>query len=896
MVKLKNSLLILITLFAMNNVHASHIVGGEIYYDYLGNNQYRIYIAVYRDCNSTGAAYDSPLPLGVFDGNNVRVMNIDVPFPGSTVLPIIFDNPCVTAPSGICTERAIYTIVLNLPPTPGGYTLSYQRCCRGPNITNLVNPDDTGLTLQTHIPTSNNNFYINSSPRFTNYPPLVICNNENLNFDHSATDPDGDSLAYQLVTPNSGANSINPAPNPIPNPPYGNVVWGSNFSAATPLGPGSTTTINPVTGQLFVDANLLGLYVVGIRVNEYRNGVLIGSTTRDFLFRVVNCVVQLSAEVTSQENTPGFVSYCNGLTFTFDNQSFGASSYYWDFGVSGIVTDNSTAFEPTYTFPQPGTYQVMLVANPGWPCTDTTYVDLILENPFDVDFTFIDSTCFIDNTLDFTGVIINGPPATQFNWDFGPNASPAVATTQNVPGVVYSSSQNNTVTLIGSYSVCADTITKPVFFFDKPVPISDFPVNHECEGFTQTFINNSTGSVSYFWDFGDPSTTTDVSTQNQPTYTYPGPGTYTVTLIAQSGPNCSDTSFNTISVYEPLSVDFTHNDSLCITSNSFNFIGNVSGPSITSYLWNFGPNANPSTASTLNVNNVVYSQAGQIPVSLTASFLGCSETATDMVFIFDEPYAGFTITDELKCEPYPAHFVNTSSYDAPLLYYWDFGDGNTSTAENPTNIYLNAGQYSVSLTVISTYGCVDTITVIEPDVILIHPKPNAGFTVDRTTVTICDSQVQFTDQSQDAVSVVYDFDDMGLHSDQWNPLHTFLSEGTLYPHQYVTTEFGCVDTAFLQIIVEPFTVFVPNTFTPDGNTVNNDFFALVGIEPIEWEMTIYNRWGEQVFKSNDPYARWDATYNGIPCKEGMYSYVIRFVSCAPYANSEIITGHVSLLR
>ena len=138
------------------SLFASHIVGGDIYYDYLGNNQYRFFITVYRDCNSTGAAFDDPLSLAVYNtmpsGQQAFVQEVFVPFPGSVNLPIIFNNPCVVPPTNICVERAIYITVLTLPPTSGGYTVAYQRCCRGPNITNLVSPDDTGLTLAATIP------------------------------------------------------------------------------------------------------------------------------------------------------------------------------------------------------------------------------------------------------------------------------------------------------------------------------------------------------------------------------------------------------------------------------------------------------------------------------------------------------------------------------------------------------------------------------------------------------------------------------------------------------------------------------------------------------------------------------------------------------------------------
>jgi gliding motility-associated-like protein len=593
---------------------------------------------------------------------------------------------------------------------------------------------------------------------------------------------------------------------------------------------------------------------------------------------------------------PNFVSYCQGLTFTFDNQSFGATSYYWDFGVPGITTDNSTAFEPTYTYPQPGTYQVMLVANPGWPCTDTAYMDLILENPFQVDFNFIDSTCFIDNTLDFHSQIINGPASTQFNWNFGPNATPATSTASNVNGVAFSTPTGNVVTLIGTYSVCADTVSKPVFFFDKPNPQVGFQTNHECMGFTQTFLNNSTGSTLYSWDFGVPGITTDVSNAVSPTYTYPAPGTYPITLIASSGPNCTDTVIQNITIYEPLDVSFTHNDSLCVTSNSFNFAGNVNGPAITTYSWDFGTHANPANANTLNVNNVVFDTSGIFPVTLTASFLNCSESANSSVFIFSVPTIGFTISDELKCEPYPAQFINLSQYEAPLLYSWNFGDGGTSTEENPLYVYYHAGTYSVELTIVSTIGCIDTFSLVQQDLVTIHPKPVAGFSVDKPETTVCDSRIQFTDQSQGANKITYFFQEFGSGSTDPNPSYTYLTDGMHYPEQIVFNQYGCSDTTFRAIAIEPFTLYVPNTFTPDGNEFNNDFFAKLGLEPVEWDMKIYNRWGEEVYRSTDFKEHWDGTFAGIPCKEGTYSYVIRYVSCAPYANAEVITGHVALLR
>jgi hypothetical protein len=209
-------------------------VGGEIYYDDLGGSQYRVTVKLYRDCLSDGAEFDADLPITIFDGNGNQLDNITIPFPGSTLLPVSFSNPCVTIPSDICVEEAVYTAILNLPASTTGYTLSYQRCCRGPNVVNLNNPGDQGLTLTTDIPPSSQ-VTLNSSPRFNNFPPLMLCAGEELIFDHSASDLDGDSLVYELCTPFQGGTSTAPAPNPASPPPYQDVQWaGGGISATNP--------------------------------------------------------------------------------------------------------------------------------------------------------------------------------------------------------------------------------------------------------------------------------------------------------------------------------------------------------------------------------------------------------------------------------------------------------------------------------------------------------------------------------------------------------------------------------------------------------------------------------------------------------------------------------------
>lgn len=890
-----NYLSTLIIILSLFSARASHIVGGDIYYDYLGNNNYRFYISVYRDCNSTGAAYDDPLMLAVYNSNNFLVNNVAVPFPGSTILPVIFNNPCVTPPNNICVEKAVYTTIINLPPTPGGYTISYQRCCRGPNVTNLVNPDDTGLTLTTHVPGSETNATVNSSPRFTNYPPLLLCNNDDLVFNHAATDPDGDQLVYSLVTPFTGGSSGAPLPSPAAPPNYFPVNWAGGFSAANPLGPGATININPTTGILTASPQMLGLFVVGIRVQEYRNGVLIGETIRDFLFKVFNCDISMQALLPEQEDLPTFVSYCQGLTVVFENNSYGGTNYSWNFGVNGTTSDVSTTFEPTYTYPTPGNYQAMLVVNPGWPCTDTAYMDLILNNQLSADFAVLDSVCILNNNLDFIG-ITDGPPATTFLWDFGPNANPSTASTQNVNNVSFNISGFIPVIVTTNNGSCEATYEDSIYIFPLPNAGIVLPTNYECEGLTIPFGNNSTGTFNYSWDFGVNGTTTDISNLTTPAFTFPNGGTYTVTLIGSSTAACSDTTTETITVYEPLTIDFTNNDSLCILDNSFNFDGSMTGPSITTFLWDFGPNASLPSSTNLDVNGVVFDTFGSIPITLTASFNSCSESVTNSIFIYREPSINFSVEPGNRCVPALVDFADLSVADSPIFYNWNFGDGGTSTLSDPSHLYTTPGSYSVGLTINTTEGCIDTLNLFLQDTVVIHPSPISNFEVDPKQTDICHADITFSDLSVGASSIFYWFDDSTAFSNEANIIYTYQTSGWQRPMQIATNEWGCKDTSYQELYIEPFIIYAPNTFTPDGNEVNNDFNALFALEVYEWELRIYNRWGQMVYESLDPNFGWDGSYLGKLIQEGTYAYTIRYVSCEKPDSWQILTGHVNLLK
>lgn len=289
-------LLLALVLLTNSSVFASHIVGGEVYYDSLGGDMYRVTFEIYRDCS--GSDFDNPLAYTVFTAAGAVYNQYTINLEPADTLPIVYDDPCVTPPSGVCIERAIYIDTILLPATADGYYISYQRCCWATNIMNIVDPGNWGLTISTTVPgTTLVGVEDNNCARFNNYPPIVLCSNNTLTFDHSATDIDGDSLVYSVCTPKTVPLAGGPTYDPENAAPYTDVNWEAGFSGTVPFGPGSSISIDAATGQMLITPNLVGTYVAAICVEEYRDGVLINQKMRTFGYRVVVCDVEEPMEV-----------------------------------------------------------------------------------------------------------------------------------------------------------------------------------------------------------------------------------------------------------------------------------------------------------------------------------------------------------------------------------------------------------------------------------------------------------------------------------------------------------------------------------------------------------------------------------------------------------------------
>jgi PKD repeat protein len=511
----------------------THIVGSEIYYTCLGNNQYQITLKVYRDCLIGEAPFDSPAYISIYNNSGGLVSNLAAYHNGATQLPVVITNPCLQAPPNICVEEAIYTVSTTLPSVAGGYHVAYQRCCRNGTIVNLTTPGAQGATSYVHIPELALSS-CNSSPRFNEFPPLALCAGDPLVFDHSATDPDGDLIVYSLCAPYVGGSQTDPAPSPAAAPPYGLVNWGGAYNAGYPMTSSPALTIDPVTGILTGTPIQQGQFVVGVCAEEYRNGQLISVNKRDFQFNVVSCVSNIVAIIPAIAT---FHDPCLGRQVTFDNLSINATSYHWDFGVAGIDSDISSQQFPTFLFPDTGTYTVTLVANPEFSCADSTTQQVVIYDPVVAIIPLMDGQCADANAFNFEadGQFGNG---ASFFWEFE-NATPPTSTERDPENIIFNSAGQFTVRLTITEAICSDQDETVISTYPRPQAAFDPGPHIGCTPFSVGFQDASYSATGHqlLWEFGNGATSSFPAT----TQTFADPGTYDVTLTIWTSSGCIDT-------------------------------------------------------------------------------------------------------------------------------------------------------------------------------------------------------------------------------------------------------------------------------------------------------------------------------------------------------------------
>ncbi|MCC7301050.1 MAG: PKD domain-containing protein [Bacteroidia bacterium] len=804
-------LLILVLFIAPVTAFATHIVGGSLTYEHLGGSTYRFILKLYRDCAPGNASFPGTANILVRLPNGTAFTTVSIPFPGASFVPLNIDT-CVTNP-GICLEEAIYSrVVNNIPPNPGGYHVYFQYCCRNSSLGNVVNPLATGETWYTYIP-DNTQWLTNSSPQWSQFPPVFVCQNQPLNFDHSATDADGDSLVYSLYTPfddNAPTFPLNVAT-------FTPITWSNTNPGNPPTfmygptnalgGPPGALTINQGTGLLNGSPPYVGQFVVGIKCEEFRNGQKIGEILRDFQFNVVYCPPLAVASFTPQGNCSG------GNTVCFNNTTAPpASSYFWNFGDLSVTTDTSySANPPCYTYPGVGPYTVMLISNWGTACADTAY-DTISIASTAAGFTNTAPVCAGD-TVFFTDASTASPGnnINAWTWNFGdPPSGPNNTSTQQNPYHIYNNGGTYTVTLIiGSTAGCVDTITQVITIQGRPIANAGNDTiactNSPTIALGGTVLN-ATGGL---W-IGN-GTFTPSNTVLNPTYT-PTPlevsnGSATLLLITTGNGLCTADTDTIVITFTPGPGASAGSDIFVCQDTAYVPLSGTFTPPATGGSWTI-ITGNGTFVPNPNIVNPNYIPTPQDTANGSVVLLFCTTgngnclPTCDTVTIFFTPPPSVAITNnDSACA---GAWIPLSATTTTGAGYWtSSGTGQflpSNAILNPTYVPSAAdnanGSVWLHFYTTNNGGCLPQHDSL---LMTLIPAPTAQF----ASTNVCPwSPTGFTDGSTTTVGVItgwtWNFGDppsgANNSSNNQNPTHIYGAGGTYTVTLVVTSSNGCSDT------------------------------------------------------------------------------------------------------
>lgn len=621
-------------------------------------------------------------------------------------------------------------------------------------------------------------------------------------------------------------------------------------------------------------------------------------------FNDAGCVAQASLPYTVYPNVvSAFTSSgegCSPVQVQFSNQSLGASSgFEWDFGNG----QSSFQTNPTTTYVnnsgQDTTYTITLVATSIYGCTDTSTVEV---NAFATPI----AVAAIDTTLGCypLDVVFSNESigADTFQWVYGTGE---VSTTDELlhTHTYYNLSQNPVTynVTLNAYTNSGCSSSDQLSVTVLPVLNADASGNFQgCSPHTVSFTNESQGALSYFWDFGDGNTHTIASPQHTFNNESEEDVVYEVMLVAESTFGCSDTTYFNVTVFATPFANFNATPEQQQFPESTVSLENLSTDGETAtYTWNMGngtqlngPDPEPFTYETWGIFNI----------QLIIDNGSCNSQITRTIEILPPPPVADFIGPADGCGPLTVVFEDQSEY--ATAWFWNFGDGGSATVANPVYTYTQPGTYTVSLTVTGiANGSVDQI--VQESIVEVYPQAIAAFTVSPTELSVPHEPMFTINLSQNATDYFWDFGD-GNTSEEFSPTHYYQDEGIYTITLTANNEFDCPSTYRLDdaVYAKPDADIVfPNAFTPttdggnggsyDPTQFNNDVFFPLHKGVTEYQLQIFNKWGELLFESDDVTVGWDGYYRGEICKQDVYAWKVR----ARFVNGETVVkaGDVTLL-
>lgn len=558
------------------------------------------------------------------------------------------------------------------------------------------------------------------------------------------------------------------------------------------------------------------------------------------------------------------VTICGGQTTTLTAGGTGANSYQWS-PATGLSATTGTSVDAT-------------------PATTTTYTVTAIGNTcnFSDDITVTVIPYPVVNALPATASICEGQMQTftasganTYLW------SPATGLSSTTTAAVDANPVTTTIyQVIGSNSGCNDTTT--VTLTVNPIPVTTVsPDLTICSGTSTPLIAG--GATTYSWN---PTTGLSAGTGANVIASPMTTTTYTVTGTSNA---CTSNASVTVTVNPTPTVTITPPAAAYCDGESIDLI--ASGAN--TYVWSPATDLNTTTGNTVTANPTVTTT-----YTVTGTSLGCTDDETVTVTVHPNPVVAFTASDTVGCQPLCVDFTNNTTIASGNItsYSWILGDGTTTTtAASFNHCYSDTGTFTVELTATSNNNCVTKLTKL--DYITVNPLPIANFSFTPLTASVIDPTFQFNDKSSGATEWYWYFGDGdSVNNLITTPAHTYptAQADTYTATLLVVNQFGCTDQIVHDVVTTPVvTLYIPNAFSPNSNRINDRFHAY-GEGIVEFEMIIFNRWGEYLFRSTDITKGWDGTFNGLDVPNDVYVYVVNYVGLDDTSGTK--RGSVTVVR
>jgi gliding motility-associated-like protein len=551
----------------------------------------------------------------------------------------------------------------------------------------------------------------------------------------------------------------------------------------------------------------------------------------------------------------------------------GATNYFWTASNSTLITNGNTA---TPVVAPSSTTDFYLHGTNQFGCFGDDTVSLFVRIPPVANAGADVAICFGDS------IVLNGSGGTSYSWA-GNNIISGAATSSPVVSPVATADYELTVTDVNG---CTGIDTVNVAISPTPV-INAGPDAFICgTGTTLT----ATGGSTYQW-----SPAVGLGSPNSATTTANPANTTTYVVVAQNANGCESSDSVVVTVYPPLTVQASSNDSICPGGAAPISAQGAGGDGGTyTYSWSpsaglANPNAQMTSASPVQTTTYVVTVTDQCG----------SPVATSSVVITVLPLPTLQVTPSVfgGCEDLCVNFVESSSPSA-ATWTLNFGDNSTSNTLNPTHCYSSPGLYNVTYDVTDVNGCQNTINY--PNLIEVYPTPTAGFTVSPQFTSVLNPLITITPNCINCDTTHYWMGDT-LDSHVVNFASTFTWDyqdtGTFWIVQYVVSQNGCYAWDSQYVYIEPdYSFYAPNAFTPNGDSRNDEFLVYgEGIDNSTFQMYVFDRWGNMVYVSNDMNKGWNGTVNNGPLSQiDTYVWEVRFKDLS--GNPHTYLGHVSLIR